>query len=107
VTSSAVLSYRFMERTTVSAQMLYGSGLRTAEEGGKTNSTHEDSYTTYNLSLTHTFPLEHGQKFLVGFDAVNLLNERYFINRGEGSIGLGAAHAGMPQSFFVRGQWFF
>lgn len=107
VSSSAVLSYRFLERTTVSAQMFYGSGLRTAQEGGKTNSTHEDSYTTYNLSLTHTFPLEHGQKFLLGFDAVNLLNERYFINRGEGSIGLGAAHAGMPQSFFVRGQWFF
>ena len=107
VTSSAVLSYRFMERTSVSAQMLYGSGLRTAESGGKTNSTHEDSYTTYNMSITHTFPLGQGQKFLVGFDAVNLLNERYFINRGEGSIGLGAAHAGMPQSFFVRGQWFF
>ncbi len=107
VTSSAVLSYRFLERTTVSAQMLYASGLRTAETGAKTNSTHEDSYTTYNLSVTHTFPLEHGQKFLLGFDAVNLLNERYFINRGEGSIGLGAAHVGMPQSFFVRGQWFF
>lgn len=107
MTSSAVLSYRLGERTTVSGQMLYGSGLRTADIGGKTNSTHEDSYTTYNMSITHTFPLGQGQKFLVGFDAVNLLNERYFINRGEGSIGLGAAHAGMPQSFFVRGQWFF
>ena len=24
-----------------------------------------------------------------------------------GSIGLGVAHAGMPRSFFFRGQWFF
>jgi outer membrane receptor protein involved in Fe transport len=107
LTSSAVLSYRLGERTTVSGQMLYGSGLRTAETGGKTNSTHEDSYTTYNLSVAHVFPLEHRQKFLLGFDVINLLNEKYFYNRGEGSIGLGVAHAGMPQSFFVRGQWFF
>jgi hypothetical protein len=38
---------------------------------------------------------------------INLLDEKYFINRGEGNIGLGVAHAGMPRSFFVRGQWIF
>jgi outer membrane receptor protein involved in Fe transport len=107
MTSSAVLSYKFLERTTISGQMLYGSGLRTAEEGGKTNSSHEDSYTTYNLSITHTIPLPYKQKFLLGFDVINLFDEQYFINRGEGSIGLGVAHAGMPRSFFFRGQWFF
>jgi outer membrane receptor protein involved in Fe transport len=107
MTSSAVLSYKFLERTTISGQMLYGSGLRTAADGGKTNSIHEDSYTTYNLSLTHTIPLPNKQKFLIGFDVINLLDEKYFINRGEGSIGLGVAHAGMPRSFFFRGQWFF
>jgi outer membrane receptor protein involved in Fe transport len=107
VTSSVVLTYRIFERTTVTGQMLYGSGLRTAEEGAKTNSTHEDSYTVYNLSITHIFPLPNNQKFLVGFDMINLLNEQYFYNRGEGSIGLGIAHAGMPRSFFFRGQWIF
>ncbi|WP_447979778.1 TonB-dependent receptor [Candidatus Nitrospira bockiana] len=107
VTSSAVLTYRFRERTTISGQMLYGSGLRTAEPGAKTNSTHEDSYTIYNLSITHVFPLPNKQKFLVGFDVLNLLNEEFFFNRGEGSIGLGIAHAGMPRSFFLRGQWIF
>ncbi|MGH7232144.1 MAG: TonB-dependent receptor, partial [Nitrospiraceae bacterium] len=107
VTSSAVLSYRILERTTVTGQMLYGSGLRTADEGGKTNSIHEDPYTVYNLSVTHVFPLPNKQKFLVGFDMINLFNEQYFYNRGEGSIGLGIAHAGMPRSFFFRGQWIF
>jgi hypothetical protein len=108
LTSSAMLTYRFRERTTISGQMLYGSGLRTAEEGAKTNSSHEDSYTIYNASITHTIPLPwHGQKLLLGFDVINLLNEQYFINRGEGSIGLGIAHAGMPRSYFFRAQWFF
>ncbi len=108
VTSSAVLAYRFRERTTFSGQMLYGSGLRTAEPGAKTNSSHEDSYTVYNVSVTHTIPLPwHKQKLLLGFDVINLLDERYFYNRGEGSIGLGIAHAGMPRSYFFRAQWFF
>lgn len=108
VTSSAVLSYRLLERTIITGQMLYGYGLRTAEEGAKTNSSHEPSYTIYNLSLAHTIPLPwHGQKLLLGFDVINLFDEQYFYNSGEGSIGLGVAHAGMPRSFFFRGQWFF
>ncbi len=107
MTSSAVLSYKLLERTMISGQMLFGSGLRTAADGGKTNSIHEDSYTTYNLSITHTIPLPNQQKFLLGFDVINLFDEQYFYNRGEGSIGLGVAHAGMPRSFFFRGQWFF
>ena len=108
VTSSAVLAYRLSERTTFTGQMLYGSGLRTAEEGAKTNSSHENSYTVYNASVTHTIPLPwHGQKILLGFDILNLFDQQYFINRGEGSIGLGIAHAGMPRSFFFRAQWFF
>ena len=39
LTSSAIVTYRFLERTTVTGQMLFGSGLRTAEnEEAKTNS---------------------------------------------------------------------
>ena len=108
VTSSAVVAYHFLERTTLTGQMLYASGLRTAEEGAKTNSTHSPSYTTYNMSLSHIIPLPwDNQKFLLGFDVINLLDQKYFINQGEGSIGLGVSHAGMPRSFFFRGQWFF
>ena len=108
LTSSAIVAYRFLERTTLTGQTLFASGLRTAEEGGKTNSTHSPSYTVYNLSLTHVIPMPwDNQKLLLGFDVVNLLDQQYFINRGEGSIGLGVSHAGMPRSFFFRAQWFF
>jgi outer membrane receptor protein involved in Fe transport len=108
LTSSAVVAYRFLERTTISGQTLFASGLRTAEEGGKTNSAHSPSYTIYNMSLTHVIPLPwDNQKLLLGFDVVNLLDQEYFLNRGEGNIGLGVSHAGMPRSFFFRGQWFF
>jgi outer membrane receptor protein involved in Fe transport len=108
LTSSAIVAYRFLERTTLTGQTLFASGLRTAEEGGKTNSTHSPSYTIYNLSLTHVIPMPwDNQKLLLGFDVVNLLDQQYFINRGEGSIGLGVSHAGMPRSFFFRAQWFF
>jgi len=108
LTSSGVVAYRFLERTTLTGQVLFASGLRTAEEGGKTNSTHSPSYTIYNMSLTHVIPLPwENQKLLLGFDVVNLLDQQYFINRGEGSIGLGVSHAGMPRSFFFRAQYFF
>ena len=109
LTSSAVVTYKFLERTTMTGQMLFASGLRTAEnEDAKTNSIHSPSYTIYNLSIAHVFPLPwDGQKFLLGFDIINLLDQKYYINQGEGSIGLGVAHAGMPRSFFFRGQWFF
>jgi hypothetical protein len=109
MTSSAVVAYRFRERTTISGEMLYGSGLRTsANDEALTNSSHFESWTTYNTSITHVFPLPWDQqKMLVGFDVVNLLDQKYFYNQGEGSIGLGVAHVGMPRSFFFRAQWFF
>ena len=109
MTSSAVAAYRFRERTTLSGQMLYGSGLRTSvSEDAFTNSSHFPSWTTYNASVTHVFTLPWDQqKLLVGVDVINLLDQRYFYNTGEGGIGLGVAHAGMPRSFFFRAQWFF
>ena len=108
LTSSGILSYRLFDRTTFTGQVLFASGLRTAEEGAKTNSSHSPTYTIYNFSISHVIPLPwHGQKFLIGFDIVNALDQKYFINQGEGSIGLGVSHAGMPRSFFFRGQWFF
>ena len=109
MTSSAVVFYRFPTNTTLSGQMLYGSGLRTAaSEDAFTNASHFDSWTIYNASLTHTFNLPWDkQKILVGFDAINLTNYKYFYNQGDGSIGLGIPHAGLGRSFFGRVQWFF
>ena len=109
MTSSAVMSYRLLERTNVTGQMLYGSGLRTAaNDEAKTNSSHFSSHTVYNASITHVIPLPwDNQKMLLGFDIINLLDQKYFYNQGEGSIGLGIAHAGTPRSYFFRAQWFF
>jgi len=109
MTSSAVVFYRLPTSTTLSGQMLYGSGLRTAaNEEAFTNSSHFPSWTTFSASMTHTFNLPWDkQKILVGFDAINLADYKYFYNQGEGSIGLGIPHAGLGRSFFGRVQWFF
>lgn len=107
VTSSAILTYRPFPHTTITGQMLFGSGLRTADPGGKTNSTHSASHTTYNLSFDQVLPLWDAYKVVLGFDIINLLDQQVFLNQGEGSIGLGVSHANLPRSFFFRGQFFF
>lgn len=107
MTSSAVLTWRPWQRGTITGQMLYGSGLRRAQEGAKTNSGNADSHTTYNVSMTHVFPFSTKQKLLVGFDVVNIFDQREFLNVGEQSVGLGVSHANTPRSFFFRAQWFF
>jgi outer membrane receptor protein involved in Fe transport len=107
VTSSAVLTYRPFAHTTITGQMLYGSGLRTAKPGEKTNSGHSPSHTTYNFSIEQLLPLWDNYKVLMGFDVINILDQQVFLNQGEGSIGLGVSHANLPRSFFFRGQFFF
>lgn len=109
MTSSAVVAYRILSNTTMSGQMLYGSGLRTAaNETALTNSSNFPSWTTYNASLTHIYDLPWDkQKLLLGVDAINLLNYKYYYNRGDGSIGLGVPHTGMQRSVFFRAQWVF
>ncbi len=107
VTSSAVLTYHPFEHTTVTGQMLFGSGLRTAKPGEKTNSDNSPSYTTYNFSIDQGISLWDDYKAVLGFDVINIFDQQVFLNAGEGSIGLGVAHANMPRSFFFRGQFSF
>ena len=107
MTSSAVVTYRPFPNTTITGQMLYGSGLRSTAPGQKTNSGHADSNTTYNLSMTHVLPFAKKQKLLLAVDVVNLFDQHELLNIGERSIGLGVSHANMPRSVFFRTQWFF
>ena len=107
ITSSAVVTYRPFTNTTLTAQMLFGSGLRSTEPGQKTNSGHADSNTTYNLSLAQVLPFAKKQKLLLAVDVVNLFDQHELLNIGEQSIGLGVSHANMPRSVFFRTQWFF
>ena len=94
MTSSAVVAYRFRSSgRPCRGQMLYGSGLRTSEsEDAFTNSSHFQSWTIYNASITHVFNLPWDQqKMLVGFDVVNcarsevLLQSRAKAVSGSGS----------------------
>ncbi len=107
ITSAAVATYRLLPHTTVSGQMLYGSGLRSHAPGAKTNSGHADSHTTYNISVTHVIPLANQHTLLLGVDAINLLDQHELLNIGERSIGLGVSHANRPRSIFFRAQWIF
>ncbi len=107
MTSSAVVTYRPFSTTTITWQMLYGSGLRSAAPGAKTNSGHADSNTTYNLSMTQVLPFAKQQKLVLALDVINLLDQQELLNIGEQSIGLGVSHANMPRSIFFRTQWFF
>ena len=107
LTSSAILTYRILKNTTVTGQILFGSGLRTAAAGEKTNSQSADSVTTYNLSIANVVSLFNEQKLLFGFDMINIFDQQEFLNIGEQSIGLGVSHVNMPRSFFFRTQWFF
>ena len=107
MTSSAVVTYRPFPNTTVTGQMLYGSGLRSAAPGAKTNSGHADSNTTYNLSITQMLPFAKRQKLVLALDVINLLDQQELLNIGEQSIGLGVSHANMPRSIFFRTQWLF
>jgi len=105
VTSQAVLSYVFRERTTMTGQMVYGSGLRTGD-GANANAFHVPSHTVYNVSINHVVPIEGSHKLLFGFDVINLLDQTYAYNQGSG-IGFGVTHYGMPRSFFFRTAYTF
>ncbi len=107
VTSSARVTYQLTPRTAVTGQMLFGSGLRSHEEGAKTNSSHADSHTTYNLSVTHVPYPQKLRGLRLGIDAVNLFDQREWLNIAERSIGLGVSHANLPRTIFVRAQWGF
>ena len=107
VTSSAVLTYHPFDQTTLTGQMLFGSGLRTADPGQKTNSSHSSSHTTYNVSIEQALSVWDRYQVVLGFDVINVLDQQVFLNSGEGSIGLGVSHANIPRSFFFRGQLFF
>ena len=56
MTSSAVVTYRPFPNTTVTGQMLFGSGLRSTPPGGRTNSGHADPNTPNCLLYTSPSP---------------------------------------------------
>jgi outer membrane receptor protein involved in Fe transport len=95
VTGSAGLSYLW-QGTRFSADMIYGSGLRT----GDANIGSESPYAQFNTGLSHEFAMADGKPVTVRFDVVNVLDTIYQIRSGSG-IGVFAPQYGPRRGYFV------
>jgi outer membrane receptor protein involved in Fe transport len=101
-TGSAGVAYIFNQgsdhATRVSADMLFGSGLRTSVV--TPNDTSLPPYATLNLSVTQKIPLGAGKGTQIRLDAINVTDGVYELRTGEG-VGVGAPQYGMRRAFFV------
>jgi opacity protein-like surface antigen/outer membrane receptor protein involved in Fe transport len=95
VTGSAGLSYRW-NGNTVSADMIYGSGLRI----GDANINAEAPYAQFNVGVARDFATTDGGPVTVRFDVVNIFDTVYQIRSGTG-IGVFAPQYGPRRGFFV------
>jgi outer membrane receptor protein involved in Fe transport len=95
VTGSAGVSYLW-SGTRYSADMIYGSGLRT----GDANIGSEAPYAQFNVGASHEFAMPDNKPLTVRFDVVNLFDTIYQIRSGTG-IGVFAPQYGPRRGFFV------
>ena len=103
VTASAGLSYRLATQTTVGADMLFGSGLRS----GFANSEHLPSYTQFNASLQQAFDFGGGLGKMEGrLSLLNVFDRTYELRDGTG-IGVGAPQFGPRRSVYASVTKFF
>ena len=110
VTGSAGAAYQFCGRastpgeqwwdswcgTKLSADMIYGSGLRTSDA----NIGSEPPYALFNTSISHEFATSDGKPLTVRFDIVNIFDTIYQLRSGTG-IGEFAAQYGPRRGYFV------
>jgi hypothetical protein len=102
MTGSAGASYRFAN-TTVSADLIYGSGLRTGDlsDGVVPNSLHTTPYTVVNTGVAHDFQWSTDYKpVTVRFDVVNLFDQIYELRDGSG-IGVFAPQYGARRGYYA------
>jgi outer membrane receptor protein involved in Fe transport len=103
MTGSAGVSYRFFD-TTLTADMIYGSGLRTGDiedNNVPPNSLHTTPYAVVNTGIAHDFKWSPDWKPLtVRFDVVNLFDQVYELRTGSG-IGEFAPQFGARRGFYV------
>jgi outer membrane receptor protein involved in Fe transport len=97
VTASAGVSYRFATQTTLGADALFGSGLRS----GSANSAHLPSYTQVNASLAQAFDFGGGLGKVEGrLSVLNVFDSVYELRDGTG-IGVGAPQYGPRRSVYA------
>jgi outer membrane receptor protein involved in Fe transport len=101
-TGSAGAAYIFNQgsdhATRVSADVLFGSGLRTSVV--TPNDTSLPAYATLNLSVTQKVPIAGSKGTQIRLDAINVTDGVYELRTGEG-VGVGAPQYGMRRAFFV------
>jgi hypothetical protein len=101
-TLSAGASYTYKD-TTVYADILYGSGLRS----GFANTDELPGYYPVNLGFTHAFRLpEKYGRLQFRFDVTNLFDQSYELRNGTG-IGVFAPQFGPRRGFFGGMSWIF
>ncbi len=104
MTGSAGVSYRIYD-TTMTADMIYGSGLRTGDLQSTPpvvpNSEHTTPYAVFNTGIAHDFTWSPNYKPLtVRFDIVNLFDQIYELRTGTG-IGEFAPQYGARRGFYI------
>jgi outer membrane receptor protein involved in Fe transport len=98
--SSFGVSYRLGDDTRVSADGIYGSGLRATPDGGPPNGASLAPYTVFNLSLLQHVTGVPAGPYDLRFDVVNLFDKAYEIRDGSG-VGVGAPQWGARRGFFA------
>jgi outer membrane receptor protein involved in Fe transport len=97
VTASAGVSYRFATQTTLGADALFGSGLRS----GFANSEHLPSYTQVNASLSQAWDFGGALGRMEGrVSVLNVFDSVYELRDGTG-IGVGAPQFGPRRSVYA------
>jgi outer membrane receptor protein involved in Fe transport len=100
-TVSAGASYTYKD-TTVYADLLYGSGLRS----GFANTDELPAYYPLNLGVKHLFHLPKYGQIQLRFDVTNVFDQSYQLRNGTG-IGVFAPQFGPRRGFFGGISWIF
>jgi outer membrane receptor for ferrienterochelin and colicin len=98
VTLSGGAHYHFGD-SQVSADFLYGSGLRLTPDGGAPNSGTLPHYATINTALTHTWKTPVG-KVEGRLALINLFDKSYLLRDGSG-VGVGAPQFGPRRTLYA------
>jgi outer membrane receptor protein involved in Fe transport len=102
-TASAGVSYLW-DGTRLSADMLFGTGLRADQElpdgSSIPNGAHLPTYTQINVGVSHAFQSSGSGALTVRFDVINVLDKVYEIRNGTG-VGVGAPQFGPRRGLFA------
>lgn len=91
--------YKFGD-SQISADFIYGSGLRNTPPGGMPNSTELPGYSTVNAALTHKWKNTAFGAIEGRLALVNIFDKTYLLRDGTG-VGVGAPQYGAPRTFYA------